>query len=225
MIYTHRFIRGALATGASKNEISLIRSLITETINFERAASFLEYFFALHRTSTWNFLMRRCLKDINTIFLSLSKLLGGPQELNSREIHLHLPFYVRCNIREKSLKEQTREFILIVTFTLPSRQSLLKRPMLMNELPLVLPQTRMIAGGKLSWLVGRNVYSTKHFGFKRNRIKSTHVRFRIQNHLRLDQIETFIFRIHASACKWKNQSGTKIFRNFSDASWIRKNNH
>ena len=92
-----------------------------------------------------------------------------------------------------------------------------------NEL--VLPQTRMIAGGKLSWLVGRNVYSTKHFGFKRNRIKSTHVRFRIQNHLRLDQIETFIFRIHASACKWKNQSGTKIFRNFSDASWIRKNNH
>ena len=136
-------------------------------------------------------------------------------------------FAILCEVQytRKSLKEQTREFILIVTFTLPSRQSLLKRPMLMNELPLVLPQTRMIAGGKLSWLVGRNVYSTKHFGFKRNRIKSTHVRFRIQNHLRLDQIETFIFRIHASACKWKNQSGTKIFRNFSDASWIRKNNH
>ena len=52
MIYTHRFIRGALAMGASKNEISLIRSLITETINFGRAASFLEYFFALDRTST-----------------------------------------------------------------------------------------------------------------------------------------------------------------------------
>ena len=63
-------------------------------------------------------------------------------------------------------------------FTLPSRQSLLKRPMLMKELPLVLPQTRGIAGGKVSWLVGRIVYSTKHCGFKRNRMKSTHVRFK-----------------------------------------------
>ena len=89
-------------------------------------------------------------------------------------------------------------------FTLPSRQSLLKRPMLMNELPLVLPQTRMIAGGKVSWLVRRIVYSTKHCGFKKNRMKSIHVRFRIQNHQRLDQIETFLFRIHASACEKLN---------------------
>ena len=161
------------------------------------------------------------------IFLFLSKLWCGQQEINSREIHLHLPFFGRCNKPEKKSEKTKRRihFNIIVMFRLPSPQSLLKRPMLMNELPLVLPQTRMIAGGKLSWLVGRNVYSTKHCGFKRNRIKSTHVRFRIQNRQRLDQIETFIFRIHASACKWKSQSGTKIFRIFPDASRIRKNIH
>ena len=214
MVYTHRFIREALstitatATRASNNQISLIRSLISEKISFGRAASFLEYFFALHRTLT-----RRCLKDINTC---LSKLWCGPQEINSKEIHLHLPFFVRCNRPAKKSEKTNRRihFNIIVTFMLPSSQSLLKRPMLMNEFPLVLPQTRMIAGGKVSWLVGRIVYSTKRCEFKRNRIKSTHVRFRIENNQRLDQIETFLFRIHASACKWKTQSGTKSFRIF-----------
>ena len=63
-----------------------------------------------------------------------------------------LSFAILCEVQytRKSMKKQTREFILIVTFTLPSRQSLLKGPMLMNELPLVLPQTRMIEGGKVS---------------------------------------------------------------------------
>lgn len=218
MVYTHRF-RGALstitatATRASNNEISLIRSLISETISFGRAATFLEYFFALHLTSTWNFLMRRCLKDINTwwqIFLFLSKLWCGPQEINFRKIHLHFPFLVRCNKPAKKYEKTNRRihFSITVMFTLPSPQSLLKRPMLMNEFPLVLPQTRTIAGVKVSWLVRRIVYSTKYCGFKRNRIKSTHVRFRIQNHQRLDQMKTFLFRNQESACKWKNQSGT-----------------
>ena len=145
-----------------------------------------------------------------TIFFFLSKLWCGSQEINSGEIHLHLPFLVRCNKPAKKSEKTNRRihFNIIVMFTLPSPQSLLKLPMLINEFPFVLPQTRMIAGGNVYWLVRRIVYSTKFCGFKRNRIKSTHVRFRIQNHQILDQMKTFLFRIQESACKWKNQSGT-----------------
>ena len=132
-------------------------------------------------------------KHMMTNFLSLSKLWCGPQGINSREIHLHLSFYVKCNIREKVWKKKTREFILILMFTLPLPQSLLKRPMLMNEFPLVLPQTLMIEVRKVSWLVGIIVYSAKHCGFKRNRINSIHFRLRIQTTKDLTKSGRFYF--------------------------------
>ena len=38
------------------------------------------------------------------LFLSLSKLESGPQEINSREIRLHLPFSANWNKRDKDWK-------------------------------------------------------------------------------------------------------------------------
>ena len=53
------------------------------------------------------------------ISFSLSKLERGPQEINSREIRLHLPFWAKWN---------KREFILKLTFSLPLPSSMLKLP-------------------------------------------------------------------------------------------------
>ena len=65
------------------------------------------------------------MEDVNKrrrISFSLSKLECGPQEINSREIRLHLPFSANCNKRDK------REFILKLTFSLPLPSSMLKLP-------------------------------------------------------------------------------------------------
>ena len=67
------------------------------------------------------------MEDVNKrlqIFLSLSKLEWGLQEFNSMEICLHLTF----SANYKSLKK--REFILKVTFLVPSAPSMLKLPRL-----------------------------------------------------------------------------------------------
>ena len=48
---------------------------------------------------------------------SLFKLESGPQEIDSREIRLHLPFSTNWKKTRQSLKK--REFILKVTFSLP----------------------------------------------------------------------------------------------------------
>ena len=73
------------------------------------------------------------MEDVNTrrrIFLTLSKLGCGLQEFNSRKFHLHLTFKANWNNQEDVPKK--REFILIVTFSLPSPSSLLKLPTLDN---------------------------------------------------------------------------------------------
>ena len=60
------------------------------------------------------------MEDVNTrrrIFLSLSKLVCGLQEFNSRIIHPRLTFKASRNIKSRRL---------IVTFSLPSLSSLLK---------------------------------------------------------------------------------------------------
>ena len=59
------------------------------------------------------------------ISFSLSKAECAPQEINSREIRLHLPFSaigINATVFEK------REFILKVTFSLPLPSSMLKLP-------------------------------------------------------------------------------------------------
>ena len=58
------------------------------------------------------------------IFLSLSKLESGRQEINSSEIRPHLTFSVNWN---------KREFILKVTFSLPSPSSMLKLPIIKSK--------------------------------------------------------------------------------------------
>ena len=62
------------------------------------------------------------MEDVNKqqgIFLFLSKLDCGPQEIKSREIRLHLTFSVNWNKRDK-------EFMLKVMFLLLSPSSMLK---------------------------------------------------------------------------------------------------
>ena len=78
-------------------------------------------------TMTWQCLIASFMEDINKqwqIFLFLSKLEWGLQEFNSMEICLHLTF----SANYKSLKK--REFILKVTFLVPSASSMLKLPRL-----------------------------------------------------------------------------------------------
>ena len=58
--------------------------------------------------------------------LSLSKRECGPQETNSREIRLHLTFSAKRNKRDEVWKK--RQFILKVTFSLPSPLSIVKLP-------------------------------------------------------------------------------------------------
>ena len=72
------------------------------------------------------------MEDVNKrrrISFSLSKLECGPQEINSREIRLHLPFSANWNKRDKDSVEK-REFILKLTFSLPLPSSMLKLPII-----------------------------------------------------------------------------------------------
>ena len=58
-------------------------------------------------TMTWKCLISRFMEDVNKrrrIFLSLSKLECGPQEINSREICLHLAFSADWNKRDNVWK-------------------------------------------------------------------------------------------------------------------------
>ena len=69
------------------------------------------------------------MKDVTKrqrIFLSLSKLNCGHQEIISREIRLHLTFSVNWNKCDKFWKK--REFVFKVTSLLPSLSSMLKLP-------------------------------------------------------------------------------------------------
>ena len=65
------------------------------------------------------------MEDVNTtdkqrrIFLSLSKLEYGPQEINSRESRLHFTFFSEMEKMRQLLKKKT-EFILKETFSLPN---------------------------------------------------------------------------------------------------------
>ena len=58
-----------------------------------------------------NFTIHGDLNKRRRIFPHLSKLECSPQEINSREIRLHLTFSANCNVKS--------EFILKVTFSLP----------------------------------------------------------------------------------------------------------
>ena len=72
-------------------------------------------------TTTWKCLISRFIEDVNKrrrIFLSLSKLECDSQEINFREIRLHLKW------KQNSLKK--REFILKMTILLPSTSLMLK---------------------------------------------------------------------------------------------------
>ena len=58
-------------------------------------------------TTTWKCLLSRFMENVNKrrrIFLSLSKLESGPQEINSKEIRPHFTFSVNWNKRDKVWK-------------------------------------------------------------------------------------------------------------------------
>ena len=58
-------------------------------------------------TTTWKCLISSFMDDVNKrrrISFSLSKLECGPQEINSREIRLHLPFSANWNKHDKDWK-------------------------------------------------------------------------------------------------------------------------
>ena len=68
------------------------------------------------------------MEDVNKrrrISFFLSKLECGPQEINSREIRLHLPFSANWNKRTRQRLEK-RKFILKLTFSLPLPSSMLR---------------------------------------------------------------------------------------------------
>ena len=65
-------------------------------------------------------------KQATTNFISFSKFECGPQEINSREIRLQWTFSAKRNKRDKVWKK--REFILKITFSLPSPLSIGKLP-------------------------------------------------------------------------------------------------
>ena len=75
------------------------------------------------------------MEDVNKrrrISFSLSKLECGPQEINSREIRLHLPFSANWNKRMRQRLEK-RKFILKLTFSLPLPSSMLKLPTMNSD--------------------------------------------------------------------------------------------
>ena len=81
-------------------------------------------------TTTSKCLIASFMEDVNKrrrISFSLSKLECSPQEINSREIRLHLPFSANWNKRTRQRLEK-RKFILKLTFSLPLPSSMLKLP-------------------------------------------------------------------------------------------------
>ena len=89
-------------------------------------------------TTMWKCLKASFMQDVNKrwrISFSLPKLECAPQEINSREIRLHLPFSANWNESDKDWKK--REFILKLTFLLPLPSSMLKVPIVYQPAPSV----------------------------------------------------------------------------------------
>ena len=89
---------------------ALDRRWVVTYNNFAHASRFLVLFFTVTapRIRRGKCHISRFIEDVNKrrrIFLSLSKLECGPQEINSREIHLHLTFLANWNKFEKVLKK------------------------------------------------------------------------------------------------------------------------
>ena len=82
---------------------------ITQNNKFARASRFFST--CLYRpctTTTWKCLIASFMEDVNKrrqISFPLSKPDCGPQEINSREIRLHLPFSANWNKRDKDWKK------------------------------------------------------------------------------------------------------------------------
>ena len=93
--------------GDSSENVKQAIGLISKTTTLHVQHTFL-YISLRHCTTTaWKSLISRFIEDVNKrqrIFLSLSKLECGPQEINSREIRLHLTFSAIWNKRDKVWK-------------------------------------------------------------------------------------------------------------------------
>ena len=90
-----RHLRHKLTTMGSERKGLINNRLNNQTNNFARALHFLIHFFTVIPTEHVNSPMGRFMEGVNTrrrIFLSLSKLGCGLQELKSSKFHLHLTF-------------------------------------------------------------------------------------------------------------------------------------
>ena len=98
--------------------------------NFARAITlFCTFLYRPCTNTTWKCLIAGFMEDVNKrrrISFFLSKLECGPQEINSREICLHLSFFRKLEQKWQRLKK--REFILKLMFSLPLPSSMLKLP-------------------------------------------------------------------------------------------------
>ena len=87
-------------------------------------------FYSLCSTSMWNFVLRSCMKDLNTwrqLFLSLPKLGCGPKNSSPGKFtYMCIWHFRKVIISERSLKNANP--LLVVTFLLSSPSSLLKLP-------------------------------------------------------------------------------------------------
>ena len=93
--------------GDSNQDVKKAIGLLRKTTSLHVITLFCTF---LHRpctTTTWKCLIASFMEDVNKrrrISFSLSKLECGPQEVNSREIRLHLPFSANWIKRDKDWK-------------------------------------------------------------------------------------------------------------------------
>ena len=114
--------------GASK--YSCLSSLLARSTHAAHFFIGMVHLFAFCSTSTWNFLLRSCMEDLNTwrqLFLSLPKLGCGPKNSSPGKFtYMCIWHFRKVVISERSLKSANP--LLVVTFSLPSPSSLLKLP-------------------------------------------------------------------------------------------------
>ena len=81
--------------GDGSENVKKAKGLISKTTTLHMQQTFCTFLCCHCTTTVWKSLISHVMKDVNKwqqIFLSLSKLECGLQEINSREIHLHLTF-------------------------------------------------------------------------------------------------------------------------------------
>ena len=104
----HKTVRSFSNDDSDGNEnVKKATGLLRKTTTLHVHHAFLYISLPSLPTTTWKCLIASFVEDVNKrrrIYLSLSKLECGPQEIDSREIRQHLPFSANWNKRDKDWK-------------------------------------------------------------------------------------------------------------------------